>query len=432
MAQPNLEGLSIHEEEEGNFCFDFEEEDEVEVDLRWCLIGRFLCDKTIHFNSMKVRMAEVWKPVKGVTIKEATTGKFLFHFAHPLDMEAVLNGGPWTFDHNMLVLERVQLGMQMEHISLNFVNMWVQVHDLPMGLMKEKVGTQLANYIGTFVEYDNNNNSSFWRQYMRIRVKIDVRLPLKKVARVKNKDGNWCTVKFKYEKLGIFCFVCGVMGHGENKCEVRFSMEHDDGTREWSTKIRADSRRQGGRITSRWLKEEGGGGVEQGGGAMAGQAQAHGRNPYGGAVHADVAAESFNNNHNSPESNQVALVTRQAQSLATNVNQTPPAAHITHNINTISQSQIGNASPNQLSVFPAFISPHSNSLNGPIPSMIDTPTQMPNPFPNINSPIISPIILSQQKTDCIKNQSLSHQLLTFTSPPQQRDPQPSHQKFPQL
>jgi hypothetical protein len=170
--------------------------------------------------------------------------------------------------------------------------------------------------------------------------------------------------------------------------------------------------------------------VEQGGGAMAGQAQAHGRNPYGGAVHADVAAESFNNNHNSPESNQVALVTRQAQSLATNVNQTPPAAHITHNINTISQSQIGNASPNQLSVFPAFISPHSNSLNGPIPSMIDTPTQMPNPFPNINSPIISPIILSQQKTDCIKNQSLSHQLLTFTSPPQQRDPQPSHQKLP--
>jgi hypothetical protein len=107
MARPDLEGLSIHEEEEGNFCFDFDEEEDVQVDLRWCLIGRFLCDKTVHFNSMKVRMAEVWKPVKGVTIKEATTGKFLFHFAHPLDMEAVLNGGPWTFDNNMLVLERV-------------------------------------------------------------------------------------------------------------------------------------------------------------------------------------------------------------------------------------------------------------------------------------------------------------------------------------
>jgi hypothetical protein len=106
MAQPNLEGLSLHDEGEEGFCFDFEEEEEDDiVDLRWCLIGRFLCERTIHFNSMKVRMADLWKPVKGVTIKEAAAGKFLFHFNHPMDMEAVLNGGPWTFDNNMLLLE---------------------------------------------------------------------------------------------------------------------------------------------------------------------------------------------------------------------------------------------------------------------------------------------------------------------------------------
>jgi hypothetical protein len=263
---------------------------------------------------------------------------------------------------------------------------------------------------------------------MRIRVKIDVRMPLRKVARVKDKDGNWCTVKFKYEKLGIFCFVCGVMGHSENKCEVRFSMEHDDGTREWSTEIRAESKRQGGRITSRWLKEEGGGGVEQGGGSMAGQSQAQGRNLHGASMHADVAGEGFSNNQNGPESNQAALITRQSQSLVINENQTPPAAHITHNIKTITQPQLGNVSQKQLSAFHAIISHNSSSLNGPIPSVTTMTTPLPNPFSNNNSPIISPIILPQQQTDRIKPQSLSHQLLTFTSPPQQRDPQPSHQK----
>jgi hypothetical protein len=181
---------------------------------------------------MKVRMADLWKPVKGVTIKEGPSGKFLFHFAHLLDMEAVLNGGPWSFDNNTLILERVQLGVQIEHIPLHFVNMRAQVHDLPTGLMKESVGLRLANYIGSFLEYDKNNNSSFWRQYMRIRVKIDVRLPLKKDTKVMDKEGKWCTVKFKYEKLGIFCFVCGIMGHAENKCEVRFAMKQDDGVRE--------------------------------------------------------------------------------------------------------------------------------------------------------------------------------------------------------
>ncbi|MCI51957.1 hypothetical protein A2U01_0073201, partial [Trifolium medium] len=61
------------------------------------------------------------------------------------------------------------------------------------------------------------------------------------------------------------------MGHAENRCEVRFSMENDDGTREWSSEIRAESRRQGGRVTSRWLREERGGRTEKEGGDVAGQ-----------------------------------------------------------------------------------------------------------------------------------------------------------------
>jgi hypothetical protein len=98
---------------------------------------------------------------------------------------------------------------------------------------------------------------------MRVRVKVDVRQPLKKGQRVRDKEGAWCMVNFKYEKLGVFCFVCGVMGHAENKCEVRFAMENDDGRREWSGELRADQRRGGGRQTSRWLREdrEGGNGV---------------------------------------------------------------------------------------------------------------------------------------------------------------------------
>jgi NRPS condensation-like uncharacterized protein len=55
--------------------------------------------------------------------------------------------------------------------------------------MAEKVGKTLANYIGTFVEYDKNNKGSFWREYMRIKVRVDVRQPLKKDSRVKNQGG---------------------------------------------------------------------------------------------------------------------------------------------------------------------------------------------------------------------------------------------------
>jgi hypothetical protein len=260
MESEDMANLSLNGGEEEGFDFAFEEEEEAVEDLRWCLIGRFLCERTIHVNSMMVRMANIWQPVKGVTIKEVKAGLFLFRFNHQLDMEEVLKNGPWTFDNNLLIMESVIIGTQIESIPLFHADFWVQIHGLPVGLMKETVGSKLGNFIGSFVEYDKNNNSSFWRQYMRLKVKIDVRVPLKKETKVKDRNGDWCTVKFKYEKLGIFCFICGVMGHSDNKCSVRFDMPEDNGRRDWSSELRAEPRKMAGRPVLRWLKEEGGGG----------------------------------------------------------------------------------------------------------------------------------------------------------------------------
>jgi 14-3-3 protein epsilon len=354
---------------------------------------------------MKVRMADLWKPVKGVTIKEAPDGKFLFHFAHPIDMETVLNGGPWTFDNNMLILEQVQLGMQIERIPLFHVNMWVQVHNLPMGLMKETVGTKLANYIGVFMEYDKNNKTSFWRQFMRIRVKVDVRLSLKKDAKVKDRAGEWCTVNFKYEKLGVFCFVCGVMGHAENKCVMRFSMEEDNGIREWSADIRADARRQRGRITSRWLREERGSREEHGGDAAAQPYSPSGSNSRG-PVHADVVTGGIMVQSHTHNPHQAAIMTRQDQSFP---------------INDLSQQQLSanqNASTYQLhpsfqSLLARFAKDSSTNFNAADNSFTS--------LPNINSPPATnsdlPIITAQPVTETHKTNLFPNQPFTFNSRP---------------
>ncbi|GAU33827.1 hypothetical protein TSUD_221650 [Trifolium subterraneum] len=207
------------------------EDTDEQQDLNLCLVGRFVHDRPIRFNSMKACLADVWRPVKGMTVKEATQGLYLFKFFHPLDVE--------------------------EDIPLFHVNFWVQIHDAPIGMMLETVGKGLANYIGEFVEYDKNNNTSFWRKYMRVKVRVDVRSPLKIEKKIKLNGGKGGVVKFKYEKLGLFCFVCGRLGHAENKCEVKYAMERDDGRRSWSNEIKAEVRRPGGRVGSRWLHEEG-------------------------------------------------------------------------------------------------------------------------------------------------------------------------------
>ncbi|GAU36575.1 hypothetical protein TSUD_362450 [Trifolium subterraneum] len=226
MDEINLDNLNIDEEEALNF--DLEENSGEKYDVNLCMVGRFIHDRPIKFNIMKARLADVWRPVKGMVVKEATQGLHLFQFFHPLDVEEVMKGGPWLFDNYTLVIDRMKVGVALHDIPLYRVNFWVQIHNVPVGMMLEKVGKGLANYIGEFVEYDKNNSTSFWRQYMRV----------------------------KYERLGLFCFVCGVIGHSDNKCEVKYAMERDDGSRGWSNEIKAEVRRPGGRVESRWLREE--------------------------------------------------------------------------------------------------------------------------------------------------------------------------------
>lgn len=70
--------------------------------LNFCLIGRFLTDRNIRVNVMKEVLANVWRPRRGVTITETDKGLSLFQFYHRLDLETVVEGGPWSFDNHLL------------------------------------------------------------------------------------------------------------------------------------------------------------------------------------------------------------------------------------------------------------------------------------------------------------------------------------------
>ncbi|KAL8492016.1 hypothetical protein ACS0TY_023571 [Phlomoides rotata] len=161
------------------------------------LVGRFLTNQTINFNAMKNRLADIWKLVKGVTIKSIGQGR-----------------------------------------------------------------RQIGNFLGSFVEYDKSNSIGAWRNYMQIRVIINVSLPLKHFKSIRGGEGGSFWITFKYERLSTFYFVCGRIGHAESFCELRYA-------RGWDISLRAHERRFGVGASSRWLKD--------------GQTQEHG-NVGGGSV----------------------------------------------------------------------------------------------------------------------------------------------------
>lgn len=99
--------------------------------------------------------------------------------------------------------------------------------------MTESAGKQLGDFFGSFLLYDPNNNSSIWRECMRIKIKIDVRKPLKRKKKIWRKNGAKCIVLYKYERLRDFCFTCGMVTHTERFYSKRSSLGQSESIREW-------------------------------------------------------------------------------------------------------------------------------------------------------------------------------------------------------
>lgn len=132
-----------------------------------CLVGRYLTEKNINVRVMKTKLADLWRLAMGITIKDIKPGLFLLHFYHKEDFLWVRNGGPWSFDNALLVLNAIKPGEDPTKVPLFELDFWIQLHYLPVGFMSETVGRQVGNFFDTFLEYDPNNNSSIWREFMR-------------------------------------------------------------------------------------------------------------------------------------------------------------------------------------------------------------------------------------------------------------------------
>ncbi|MBA0672598.1 hypothetical protein Goklo_029003, partial [Gossypium klotzschianum] len=110
---------------------------------QFCLVGRCLTDSVVHFPSLRNTMADLWHPIGGICITDIGENRI-------------------SYGDNPAVLE------------LNSTEFWVQVHDLPPGLMSESMAIQLGNFCGKFIEYESNNPLLGQKSYMRIRVCLDV------------------------------------------------------------------------------------------------------------------------------------------------------------------------------------------------------------------------------------------------------------------
>ena len=94
-------------------------------------------------------------------------------------------------------------------------------------MMTEKLGRDIGSNLGVFITADTRSWSADQAKFMRIRVNIPIDKPLRRCGTVVSLEGEETRVFFRYEKLPIFCYQCGVMGHDDRHCTSQRSKSND-------------------------------------------------------------------------------------------------------------------------------------------------------------------------------------------------------------
>lgn len=164
------------------------------------IAAKFLTKRALNTESIIRTFNPIWWPNNGFKVRNVGNHTILF-----------------IFDH-LVMIKRYDYSIPVKDLVFDHVSLWVQVHDIPIKYLSREVVEKLYEATGevnkksSLMEVDRGN-------VMRIRLRVNITLPLcrGRIFTLDNRLKEW--VSFKYERLPNVCYWCGQLNHFDGDCE---------------------------------------------------------------------------------------------------------------------------------------------------------------------------------------------------------------------
>ena len=143
----------------------------------------------------------------------------LFVFYNKKEVEKIFASEPWSFNKYLVVLQRFENNVPIRELSFTWTAMWVQIHDIPFRYLNRRVAEEICEVVGA-VDHTTSTDEMEGGNLKRVRVSIDISLPLCRGRIITLEDGDEVWVKFRYERLPNIFYWCGCLTHSDRDCEV--------------------------------------------------------------------------------------------------------------------------------------------------------------------------------------------------------------------
>ncbi|CAA0814576.1 Unknown protein, partial [Striga hermonthica] len=191
---------------------------DVEPSLQECersLIGLVVGEKKVNIGGIKTTMGIIWRTSKPFSIRILGLNLFQFMFQSDEDKIKVLRGKTWSFDGQYMLLNESLFKEEEMKVEL-----WVQVHNLPIHWISHEIGIKVGKLFGKVQNVIVLGVGGLNGRVVKILAEINLLEPILRGTMLKlGEEEHW--VDFRYENLQTFCFYCGMIGHSDKQCEIK-------------------------------------------------------------------------------------------------------------------------------------------------------------------------------------------------------------------